>query len=153
MGKLWKMERSPWLSVLLGGLSALVTAQGAIAQDKNLPVCQSPDADEFLVLVFTPSQPLREEVRLQVGRTLSKDHDLVVCQYGGNVLSRIGNFESQARATQWAEYFDGPTGTWVGQQSRTYQTWTIVGFLLMHHFLHVNPDDVLMLNLDESMGH
>ncbi len=110
MGKLWKMERSPWLSVLLGGLSALVTAQGAIAQDKNLPVCQSPDADEFLVLVFTPSQPLREEVRLQVGRTLSKDHDLVVCQYGGNVLSRIGNFESQARATQWAEYFDDAVG-------------------------------------------
>ena len=41
-------------------------------------------------------------------------------------------------------------GTWVGQQSRTYQTWTIVGFLLLHHFLRVNPDDVLLLDLDEG---
>ena len=57
---------------------------------------------------------------------------------------------NQLPRQQWAEYFDGPTGTWVGQQSRTYQTWTIVGFLLMHHFLYVNPDDVLMLNLDET---
>ena len=36
----------------------------------------------------------------------------------------------------------------MGQQSRTYQTWTIVGFLLLHHFLRVNPDDVEMLDLD-----
>ncbi|BEV36121.1 glycoside hydrolase 100 family protein [Synechococcus sp. M16CYN] len=55
---------------------------------------------------------------------------------------------NQLPRQQWAEYFDGPTGTWVGQQSRTYQTWTIVGFLLTHHFLRVNSDDALMLNLD-----
>ncbi|OKH17602.1 hypothetical protein [[Limnothrix rosea] IAM M-220] len=110
MGKFWKIGRSPWLSVLLGSLSAFVTAQGAIAQDENLPICPSPAANEFLVLVFTPSQPLREEVRLQVGRTLSKDHHLLVCQYGGNILSRVGNFTSQARATQWAEYFDNAVG-------------------------------------------
>ena len=54
---------------------------------------------------------------------------------------------NQLPRQQWAEYFDGPTGTWVGQQSRTYQTWTIVGFLLLHHFLRVKPDDVLMLHL------
>ena len=59
---------------------------------------------------------------------------------------------NQLPRQQWAEYFDGPTGTWVGQQSRTYQTWTIVGFLLMHHFLRVNPDDVLMLQLDTDLS-
>ena len=57
---------------------------------------------------------------------------------------------NQLPRQQWAEYFDGPTGTWVGQQSRTYQTWTIVGFLLLHQFLRVNPDDVLLLDLDEG---
>ena len=40
----------------------------------------------------------------------------------------------------------------MGQQSRTYQTWTIVGFLLLHHFLRVNPDDVEMLDLDGTPG-
>lgn len=54
---------------------------------------------------------------------------------------------NQLPRQQWAEYFDGPTGTWVGQQARTYQTWTIVGFLLLHHFLRVNPVDAGLLDL------
>ncbi len=56
---------------------------------------------------------------------------------------------NQLPRQQWAEYFDGPTGTWVGQQARTYQTWTIVGFLLLHHFLRVNPADVRLLDLEQ----
>lgn len=55
---------------------------------------------------------------------------------------------NQLPRQQWAEYFDGPTGTWVGQQARTYQTWTIVGFLLLHHLLRINPGDVAMLDLE-----
>jgi hypothetical protein len=57
---------------------------------------------------------------------------------------------NQLPRQQWAEYFDGPTGTWVGQQSRTYQTWTIVGFLLLHHLLRVRPEDVMLLDLQSS---
>ncbi len=57
---------------------------------------------------------------------------------------------NQLPKQKWAEYFDGPTGTRVGQQSRTYQTWTIVGFLLMHHFLKVNPADVSMMDLHRN---
>ena len=55
---------------------------------------------------------------------------------------------NQLPRQQWAEYFDGPTGTWVGQQARTYQTWTIVGFLLLHHFLRARPKDVSLLEID-----
>ncbi|MFN5194622.1 MAG: glycoside hydrolase 100 family protein [Cyanobacteriota bacterium] len=55
---------------------------------------------------------------------------------------------NQLPRQQWAEYFDGPTGTWVGQQARTYQTWTIVGFLLLHHLLRINQGDVAMLDLE-----
>jgi beta-fructofuranosidase len=36
----------------------------------------------------------------------------------------------------------------VGQQARTYQTWTIASFLLMHHLLRVNPADVSLLDID-----
>jgi beta-fructofuranosidase len=39
----------------------------------------------------------------------------------------------------------------VGQQARTYQTWTIVGFLLLHHFLRVKPEDVILLDLEEKL--
>ncbi|NDC34508.1 MAG: alkaline invertase [Synechococcaceae bacterium WB9_2_112] len=55
---------------------------------------------------------------------------------------------NQLPRQQWAEYFDGPTGTWVGQQARTFQTWTIVGFLLMHHLLRVDPGAVSLLDLE-----
>jgi len=47
----------------------------------------------------------------------------------------------------WAEYFDGSMAAWIGQQARFYQTWTIVGFLLMHHLLKVNPADAGILNV------
>lgn len=50
-------------------------------------------------------------------------------------------------AQNWAEYFDGPNGVWVGQQARLNQTWTIVGFLLVHHFLKVNPQDADIMDL------
>jgi beta-fructofuranosidase len=55
---------------------------------------------------------------------------------------------NQLPRQRWAEYFDGPTGTWMGQQSRTYQTWTVVGFLLLHHLLRLKPEDVSLLDLD-----
>lgn len=48
---------------------------------------------------------------------------------------------------KWAEYFDGPAGIWIGQQARTNQTWTIVGFLLVHHLLKVNPADANIMDL------
>ena len=54
---------------------------------------------------------------------------------------------NQLPKQEWAEQFDGPTGTWVGQQSRTYQTWTIVGFLLMHHFLREKNNDLDMFTI------
>ena len=54
---------------------------------------------------------------------------------------------NQLPKQQWAEYFDGPTGTWVGQQSRTYQTWTIVGFLLLHRTLRGKGFEALDMDL------
>ena len=56
---------------------------------------------------------------------------------------------NQLPRQQWAEYFDGPTGTWVGQQARINQTWTIVGFLLLHHLMRKAPQDVKLLDLDD----
>lgn len=110
MGNLRKTRPFSLLALLGGSIITVLTSPIAMAQESALPTCEAPGADEFLVLVFTPSQPLREEVKLQVGRTLPKAHDLLVCQYGGNVLSRVGGFGSQQKATEWAEYFDEAVG-------------------------------------------
>ena len=48
---------------------------------------------------------------------------------------------------QWAEYHDGPTAYWIGQQARTYQTWTIVGLLLMQHFVNAPEGESRVLDL------
>ncbi len=48
---------------------------------------------------------------------------------------------------RWAEYFDGPTGLWTGQQARYYQTWTIVGLLLLQHLLKVEQSAAHILNI------
>jgi beta-fructofuranosidase len=40
----------------------------------------------------------------------------------------------------------------VGQQSRTYQTWTVVGFLLLHHLLRLKPGDTHVLDLEQGPG-
>ena len=53
---------------------------------------------------------------------------------------------------QWAEYFDGPTGTWVGQQARLYQTWSIVGFLLTHQLLRKGCLIDLSMNLSHEQS-
>jgi hypothetical protein len=53
----------------------------------------------------------------------------------------------QLPVQRWAEYFDGPTGLWTGQQTRYQQTWTIVGFLLVHHLIEVNPADANILDV------
>lgn len=109
MGKLWQTTATFLSTAILGGLAALSPGERVLAQS-SLPVCLPPTAEEFLVLVFTPSEPLREEVKRQVGRTLPQNHGLLVCEYGGNVLSRVGGFRSQAQAMEWAEYFDGAVG-------------------------------------------
>ncbi|RFP60005.1 MAG: alkaline invertase [Limnothrix sp. CACIAM 69d] len=47
---------------------------------------------------------------------------------------------------KWPEYFDGPTGVWLGQEARLYQTWTFTGLLLVHHFLN-KPADATVLDM------
>ncbi len=47
----------------------------------------------------------------------------------------------------WPEYFDGPTGLWIGLQARFYQTWTITGLLLTHHLLRGNPADAAVMDM------
>lgn len=53
----------------------------------------------------------------------------------------------QLHTQKWAEYFDGPTGVWMGQQSRIYQTWTIVGLLLVHRILLGKNEERRILDL------
>ena len=57
---------------------------------------------------------------------------------------------AQARLCEdeWPEYYDGKKGRLIGKQARTYQTWTIAGFLLAKELLH-NPTHLPLICFDE----
>lgn len=105
---------------------------------KNLPWCYHNGGHWaclmwFLVIAMKRQQHrMPEELRYKVRSFLKECYDLML---------------KQLPAQKWAEYHDGPTAYWVGQQARMYQTWTIVGFLLTHHFLHESEDDSRILDL------
>ena len=103
MDNLWQNISTLISSMAVGAIAVLSMPQGSFAQS-TLPACEPPAAAEFLVLVFTDSEAKQNDVRLQVGKSLPKNHDLMVCEYGGNVLSRVGDFDSLTSATKWAEY-------------------------------------------------
>lgn len=106
---------------------------------KNLPWCYHNAGHWPCLTWFFVVAVLRQQASTQDSPLMAEMLDLL--KYSYRLLVR------QLPRQSWAEYFDGPTGSWMGQQARLYQTWTIVGFLLMHHFLEVNPKDANILDV------
>lgn len=106
---------------------------------KNLPWCYHNAGHWPCLLWFLTAAVLRQNERSHDPELAAALEEMLESTYQ-NLLRNLPRQD-------WAEYFDGPTGTWMGQQARTYQTWTIVGFLLVHHLLKVNPEDATILNV------
>jgi hypothetical protein len=108
---------------------------------KNLPWCYHNAGHWPCLLWFLVVAVLRHQ-------QLHPDADVALLARMGELMeSSYTLLLDHLPRQNWAEYFDGPTGRWMGQQARHYQTWTIVGFLLVHHLLYVNPADANILNL------
>jgi glycogen debranching enzyme len=106
---------------------------------KNLPWCYHNAGHWPCLLWFLVAATLRHQQHQQEAALAVEMNELLDTAYQ--------RLLKQLPRQNWAEYFDGPTGTWMGQQARLYQTWTIVGFLLVHHFLKVNPADATVLDV------
>ena len=105
---------------------------------KNLPWCYHNAGHWPCLFWFFVMATLRHKQRQSSVDNLAID---LLLQENFEILSK------RLPQEHWAEYFDGPNGVWVGQQARLYQTWTIVSFLLTHHFLKVNPADANIMDL------
>ena len=68
----------------------------------SLPSCEPPQAGELLVLVSTPTPDARELLR----RGLPDSTKVDICQYRGNVSSRVGGFENVSIANKWGRYIN-----------------------------------------------
>ena len=87
-------------------LATLLTTTGVILTNKNsfaqfnLPNCQAPQANEYILLVLTTTADSQEKVR----RTFPDVQKTMVCLYGNNVVTRIGGFNRLDFADSWADY-------------------------------------------------
>lgn len=107
---------------------------------KNLPWCYHNAGHWPCLLWFLTMGALRHQQQHRHDQQLATEMSQLLDTAYDRLLTQLP-------LQNWAEYFDGPTGSWMGQQARLYQTWTIVGFLLVHHFLKVNPTDAGILDV------
>jgi Alkaline and neutral invertase len=61
----------------------------------------------------------------------------------------ISTAEKRLLDDNWPEYYDTPTGRFVGKQSRLYQTWTVAGFLTSKLLLE-KPELASILTFEED---
>ncbi|KAG4166151.1 hypothetical protein ERO13_A13G113100v2 [Gossypium hirsutum] len=61
----------------------------------------------------------------------------------------VGLAEKKLSVDRWPEYYDTPSGKFVGKQSRIYQTWAIAGFLTSRMMLE-KPDMASLLFWEED---
>ena len=88
-------------------LTGIVLATGgtlpkAMAQS----ACQPPRSGEFLLLVVSPTPETQTRVRNLVAR----DADVSVCNYYGQVVTRIGGYQDAETASSWANYLNESVG-------------------------------------------
>ncbi|NJO42077.1 MAG: alkaline invertase [Cyanobacteria bacterium CRU_2_1] len=108
---------------------------------KNLPWCYHNAGHWPCLFWFLVVAVLRHQHHHQ-----RQDRQLMI-EMNGLLEDAYQLLLKQLPRQHWAEYFDGPIGNWMGQQARVYQTWTIVGFLLVHHLLKVNRSDAQILDV------
>ncbi len=84
---------------LMGGINT-VTAQQAN------PVCQPPNAGEYLLLVISPTADNQKQLR----DALPTEIKSTTCQYLTDTVTRIGGFNKIDDANRWARYINNIVG-------------------------------------------
>jgi hypothetical protein len=87
------------LAGLIGGISS-VFAQQAI------PLCQPPNAGEYLLLVVSPTADNQKQLR----SALPPELKTITCKYLNETVTRIGGFNRIDDANRWARYVSNIVG-------------------------------------------
>lgn len=94
------------LPILFSIFSLNMAATPGSAQDVNLPNCQPPVADEFLLLVVTPTVETKEQLQQALPPSVS----VPACNYLGSQVSRMGGFRDIDHANAWSQYITEVVG-------------------------------------------
>ncbi|MEH1902470.1 MAG: hypothetical protein V7L04_13890 [Nostoc sp.] len=86
-------------ALLIGGTSS-VFAQQAI------PLCQPPNAGEYLLLVVSPTANNQKQLR----SALPSELKTITCKYLNETVTRVGGFNKIDDANRWARYISNIVG-------------------------------------------
>ncbi|NMG11056.1 hypothetical protein [Brasilonema sp. UFV-L1] len=78
----------------------------AYAQQQELPVCQPPNAGEYLLLVNSPTTENQKQLR----QALPPTTKTTICRYIKDTVTRIGGFNKIDDANSWARYINNIAG-------------------------------------------
>lgn len=90
------------LALALGSVSTPAVAQAP----SSLAACQPPAANEYLVLIITPSDRQQAQVR----RILPSSVNTAFCRYLNDPVTRVGGFSHVEAANAWAKAVHDSTG-------------------------------------------
>lgn len=99
-------------NALVSGLVlALVGSSGGInsafaQRQQELPVCQPPNAGEYLLLVISPTANNQKQLR----HALPSNIKTTTCRYLKDTVTRIGGFTKIDDANNWAKYINNVAG-------------------------------------------
>lgn len=96
------MPQTTLQSVFTGLTGVALALSGMPFAQAQLPNCQAPRSNEFLLLIVTRTPESQARVRSVV----SRDADVTVCNYFGETVTRVGGYRDADTANSWANYLN-----------------------------------------------
>ncbi|BAU11758.1 hypothetical protein LEP3755_22610 [Leptolyngbya sp. NIES-3755] len=96
------MPQTTLQSVFTGLAGVTLAFSGMPLAQAQLPNCQAPRSNEFLLLIVTRTPESQARVRSVVSRTA----DVSVCNYFGETVTRVGGYRDADTANSWANYLN-----------------------------------------------
>jgi hypothetical protein len=84
---------------LIGGISSVFAQQ-------TIPLCQPPNAGEYLLLVVSPTANNQKQLR----SALPPELKTITCKYLNETVTRVGGFNKIDDANRWARYVSNIVG-------------------------------------------
>jgi hypothetical protein len=96
------LSKSLVSSFVIATVGLIGSINSVSAQQSEIPVCQAPNAGEYLLLVISPTEDNRNQLR----RALPNQLQTTTCRYLKDTVTRIGGFTSMDDASRWARYIN-----------------------------------------------
>jgi hypothetical protein len=93
-------------SVLGLAIAGLIGGMSSVFAQQAIPLCQPPNAGEYLLLVVSPTANNQKQLR----SALPPELKTITCKYLNETVTRIGGFNKIDDANRWARYVSNIVG-------------------------------------------